>query len=191
MDNTEIHLDESFLYYLRSDKKAKNYLEDLVFKKPLKEIYEFSMINAAAWLLPLKTLNIVGGFNPIFFLYGEDDNYCQRVIYHNLKIGIVPKNIFVHDSLNTNKTSFEEGSVKYYNMFLNRFKVKYCNVLTSDYENQNSYKKQLLKIVLKSFLKLSIKGMKLNFKKIRLISSIDCEEIVEKDRIEKPSYLID
>lgn len=63
----------------------------------LKEIYETKYVNAAAWLLPRKTLETVGGFDPIFFHYGEDDNYIQRVLYHGLKIGICPTQRIVHD----------------------------------------------------------------------------------------------
>src|SRR5690606_5865627 len=52
---------------------------------------------AAAWLIPRNTLKVVGGFSPTFFHYGEDDNYCQRVLYFNLKIGICPDARIFHD----------------------------------------------------------------------------------------------
>lgn len=63
----------------------------------VKEIYETKYVNAAAWLLPRKTLETVGGFDPIFFHYGEDDNYIQRVLFHGFKIGICPTQRIVHD----------------------------------------------------------------------------------------------
>lgn len=62
-----------------------------------KEVYDTKYVNAAAWLLPRKTIETVGGFDPIFFHYGEDDNYINRVLYHGLKIGICPKERIVHD----------------------------------------------------------------------------------------------
>lgn len=62
-----------------------------------KEIYSVREMNAAAWLLPRRTLEIVGGFDPIFLHYGEDWNYMSRVLYHNMKIGLVPSVIIVHD----------------------------------------------------------------------------------------------
>lgn len=71
--------------------------EDLYFGR-LKEVYETSYVNAAAWLLPRKTLETVGGFDPLFFVYGEDDNYINRVLYHGMKIGICPKTRLVHDN---------------------------------------------------------------------------------------------
>lgn len=61
------------------------------------EIYETNYVNAAAWLLPRKTLENVGGFDPIFKHYEEDDNYLNRAIYHRLKIGVCPEVRIVHD----------------------------------------------------------------------------------------------
>ena len=63
----------------------------------VEEIYPVAEINAAAWLLPRKTLEIVGGFDPIFLHYGEDWNYLSRVLYHNMKVGLVPHLQVVHD----------------------------------------------------------------------------------------------
>lgn len=63
-----------------------------------KDVYDTDYVLAAAWLLPRKTLKTIGGFDPIFFHYGEDDNYLSRVIYHGLKVGIVPKVTICHDA---------------------------------------------------------------------------------------------
>lgn len=70
---------------------------DLFFGR-LKDVYWTKYVNAAAWFLPRKTIETVGGFDPIFFHYGEDDNYINRVLYHGLKIGICPKIRIVHDN---------------------------------------------------------------------------------------------
>lgn len=71
--------------------------DDLYFER-LKEVYDTNYVNAAAWLLPRKTLETVGGFDPFFFIYGEDDNYINRVLYHGLKVGICPQVRLVHDN---------------------------------------------------------------------------------------------
>lgn len=73
------------------------WINDLYFGTT-KDIYSINYVNAAAWLLPRKTLETVGGFDPIFFHYGEDDNYMHRVTYHGMKIGICPKVKVVHDT---------------------------------------------------------------------------------------------
>ena len=61
------------------------------------EVYPVAEINAAAWLLPRKTLEIIGGFDPIFLHYGEDWNYLSRVLYHKMKVGLTPHIQVVHD----------------------------------------------------------------------------------------------
>lgn len=62
------------------------------------EVYPVAEINAAAWLLPRKTMETVGGFDPIFLHYGEDWNYLSRVLYHKMKVGLTPHLKVVHDS---------------------------------------------------------------------------------------------
>lgn len=74
-------------------------LSDLYVNK-LQDIYATNYANAAAWLLPRKTLETIGGFCPIIFQYGEDDDYAHRVLYHGYKIGVVPSARIVHDSKN-------------------------------------------------------------------------------------------
>lgn len=58
---------------------------------------EVPFVNAAIWLISRKCIEVVGGFNPVFFHYSEDDNYIQRLNYHKLKIGILPTVIGFHD----------------------------------------------------------------------------------------------
>lgn len=71
-------------------------LSDLYLNR-VRDIYETNYVNAAAWLLPRRTLATVGGFDPLFKHYEEDDNYLNRVIYHGMKIGVCPKVRIVHD----------------------------------------------------------------------------------------------
>ena len=75
---------------------ANSLLSDCYFQS-LKDVYTFKYINAAAWLMTRKTLETIGGFDPIFFLYGEDDNYLQRMEYHGVKLGLAPKIQIIHD----------------------------------------------------------------------------------------------
>lgn len=48
-------------------------------------------INAALWYLPLRTLQRVGLFSPLFYHYGEDLNYTHRVLGAGLEIGFLPR----------------------------------------------------------------------------------------------------
>ncbi len=79
-----------------------NWIDDLYFER-LKDVYRIESVNAAAWLLPRKILETVGGFDPIFFHYGEDDNYLQRTHYHGFLVGICPRVTIVHDAETSKK----------------------------------------------------------------------------------------
>ena len=83
-------------FLINPDNVNKDLFSDLLIGKT-GEIYPVAEINAAAWLLPRKTLEIVGGFDPIFLHYGEDWNYLSRVLYHGLKVGLTPDLKVVHD----------------------------------------------------------------------------------------------
>lgn len=71
------------------------------------KLYSVKFVCAAAWLVSKECLRRVGGFNPIFFHYGEDDNYLQRVYYKNLKVGIYPLNKIYHDRQEREKSSYD------------------------------------------------------------------------------------
>lgn len=71
-------------------------LADCYFNQ-LDDIYPFAYVNAAAWLLPRNTLEVVGGFDPIFAHYAEDNDYLNRLRYHGLSLGLCPKVRIVHD----------------------------------------------------------------------------------------------
>lgn len=68
-----------------------------MLKGEMKDVYETNYVNAAGWLLPRNTLESVGGFDPIYQHYEEDDDYLNRVAYHGLKVGICPMIKMVHD----------------------------------------------------------------------------------------------
>lgn len=63
----------------------------------LKDIYPIQSVMAAHWLIPIVTLKKIGFFSPSFPHYGEDDNYCNRVFFHGMCVGIVPNALAVHD----------------------------------------------------------------------------------------------
>ena len=59
--------------------------------------YSTDEINAACWLLPRTVLEEIGGFNPLFFHYAEDNDYLQRLHYYHKGIYIVPSARAFHD----------------------------------------------------------------------------------------------
>jgi GT2 family glycosyltransferase len=72
-------------------------MSDLFFERALKDLYDVPYVCAASWLLSKDILNSIGGFDPIFFHYGEDDNYLQRIFYHGYKVGVCPLVSVCHD----------------------------------------------------------------------------------------------
>ena len=84
------------MFELGNNYCSNSLLSDL-YANELKDIYNTNYINAAGWLLPRRTLEIIGGFDPIYQHYEEDDDYINRVLFHGLKIGLCPKIRMVHD----------------------------------------------------------------------------------------------
>ena len=76
-----------------------NFFENtLLFELPEKhEVKEVPYVNAACWLLPIEIIRQVGGFNPLFYHYGEDNNYIQRLQYYHFEIRLISDAIVYHD----------------------------------------------------------------------------------------------
>ena len=74
-------------------------LDDLVIYGEQKDKYETGEICAACWLMPISLIRQIGGFNPIYFHYGEDNNYYQRLLYHKIKTYVATKAFMYHDRL--------------------------------------------------------------------------------------------
>ncbi|MFN6178835.1 MAG: glycosyltransferase family 2 protein [Flavobacteriales bacterium] len=70
---------------------------DLALGRAAGRTYVAEFVNAAAWLITRQCLLTVGGFNPTFFHYSEDDDYLHRLHFHGLKCGIVPAVTVHHD----------------------------------------------------------------------------------------------
>ncbi|WP_223608941.1 glycosyltransferase family 2 protein [Chryseobacterium sp. OSA05B] len=98
IDGTEKYMDIFLDQYIAKNYEKTRMISDLYFQT-LKPWYEIHFINAAHWLLPRKTIESVGGFNPYFFHYGEDDEYVNRVHFHNMKVILVPGSKVVHDGV--------------------------------------------------------------------------------------------
>lgn len=74
-----------------------DFAEDLASGQ-LKDVYNVKFVQAAHWLISRECLEKVGGFSPSFPHYGEDNNFCNRALYHSFKIGVVPAAKAVHDA---------------------------------------------------------------------------------------------
>lgn len=95
MNGEGLALDISFSHYI-SPAACPNLFSD-IFTSNTNDIYEANFVNAAAWLLTRKCIDVVGGFDPIFPHYGEDVDYVNRCLFHGFKLGISPKTRICHD----------------------------------------------------------------------------------------------
>lgn len=89
-------LDASFTNCI-SPKICPDLASDALLGRPLRDVYETKALIGAAWLMSRRVIEVVGGFDPLFFHYGEDNNYIQRAIYHGLKVGVDPIAKIHHD----------------------------------------------------------------------------------------------
>ncbi|MFA9189976.1 glycosyltransferase family 2 protein [Flavobacterium sp. FZUC8N2.13] len=180
-------VDRSFLAFTHAN--ASILISDLIVSKSLDEIYFTKFINAAAWFIPKKVFYKVGGFDPIFFLYGEDDNYCQRILFHGFKIGITPNSTVYHDSNNNNSQLGTVGTEKYFRQFINNIYVKYGNVNTDDYKQLLKFKMYLLKRSIQSLLVFDWVKSKVYVEKFKRIDIDKISHSVKLNRESKANYL--
>ena len=163
---------EKYFYKFMVEDVTRSFYSDFILSNPIKEIYDIKFVQAAAWLLPQKTLMKIGGFDPVFFHYGEDDNYCHRVLFHKLKIGIVSNSFIRHDS--NEKAPFQETkfSEKYFKNYILLVLVKYCNINIDFNKTQiNKERKNIWKLFLINFIKLSFSGCFGAVKQLKLFNS--------------------
>ena len=64
---------------------------------PDKDILDIPFANAAFWMIPVSVLKKVGGFCPLFYHYGEDKDFVNRLSYHHYQVGYSPKVFGNHD----------------------------------------------------------------------------------------------
>lgn len=72
-------------------------LSDLDREAP---VVQASFINAAFWMIPVAVLHTVGGFSPLFYHYGEDKDYVNRLRHHGYLVGYSPAVFGCHDREN-------------------------------------------------------------------------------------------
>lgn len=87
LNDTGTLLDRNFLLYYLAP-QAPEFISD-AYSGHLSASYRVSSVNAAAWLVSRRCLLEVGGFDPLFFMYGEDDDYCARAGHHGFSCCIV------------------------------------------------------------------------------------------------------
>jgi GT2 family glycosyltransferase len=93
-DAVGAQLDATFLRYYLAE-FAGALVSDAVAGR-LGSVYEVESTPAALWLCSSEMLQAVGGFDPLFFMYCEDDDLCRRVRRGGFKVVVVPEARFRH-----------------------------------------------------------------------------------------------
>lgn len=141
--------DEHFFNYL-THSDVKNLLLNSVLNKHITtSLIDSPFINAAAWFITKECMHKVGGFDPIFFHYGEDDNYGQRTRYKGFKIGILLSTVIYHDKERPS-TAVQIDIKKTINRDWTQFLVYACDV------NNENYKLMIAKKAIRHFISMII-----------------------------------
>jgi GT2 family glycosyltransferase len=92
--NLDAHLlNETFRYNLT--------LASDIFLNRAEDVYDVTLRPAAIWLIKREALLDVGLFDPLFFMYREDDDLWNRFIAKNWKVGFFPKAVAYHHTANS------------------------------------------------------------------------------------------
>jgi GT2 family glycosyltransferase len=176
-------LDSNFSNYIKIN---NDLLFDALRNKYSKNIYEVPFVNAAAWLLTRTVIEKIGGFDPIFFHYGEDDNYCQRLIYHGFKIGIVPKTYVNHDR-EDRRVLHKVDTYSRLKESERILKFRLANINNSKVDvDLFKIKKKLIKTILKLLFKFKFRKAKYYFLELLMVKK-KIPEIVKSRELNKKS----
>ncbi len=161
-------LDYNFSKYISENKTLQF---DAIKQNYQQNIYEVSFVNAAGWLISKETIDTVGGFDPLFFHYAEDNNYCQRLKYHELKIGVVPTVFLAHDrEYRTNTLKLNEQK----KLQLEERKIKtFLADINKDVNKQvQNFRKKYSRNCKKSLLSLKLNDYSYHKKEQKLLANL-------------------
>jgi len=179
-------LDYNFSNYI-VPAKCKNLYSDILLNSIQGKIYETEFVNAAAWLISRKCIETVGGFNPSFFHYGEDDNYVQRVKFHQFKVGVYPTSIIYHDRLSNEKNDYFKAEKIIYS----RSMILKISDPSNEYLFEKEYRKEYM-LLFKGIILFRFKKIKEALWKIKVLNHLDKKQIIinklESYKIQ-PSFL--
>lgn len=179
-------LDYNFSNYIIPS-NCKYIYSDIFLKSIEDKIYKISFVNAAAWLVSRECIEKIGGFNPSFYHYGEDDNYIQRLKFHAFKVGVLATSTICHDRETPNENfHFKNEKLLYKRKIILEISNPLCN-----YTFKTEYKK-VYKAAIKSILFLRKNAFLKNIAKIKILNSLNKAIILknrEESKIAKPSFL--
>lgn len=89
------------------------FFDDIAKAQRMKKNYVLANFPAACWFVPTVVIKKIGGFNPLFDHYGEDDNYYNRLRFHKIRTELIPSAFMMHDrNIHGNTTVFDKNEYK-------------------------------------------------------------------------------
>ena len=190
-------LDDLFFSYIN---KSQDFFLDS-FSSCLKELYTVQFVNAAAWFMSTNMLRIVGGFDPIFIHYGEDNDFIVRMKYHGFLCGVTPNVYICHDrkcDIKTLKSFYRiygyylyllkriDWSFKYATAFV--FKDLFDKITSAVLFREFEISKKYLSVLVRLFFNLNkikksrIYSMRASMPYLSLNALISCMEQLDRDK---------
>jgi GT2 family glycosyltransferase len=164
--------------------QCKGLYSDIYLNKVKSSIYPVNFVNAAGWLLSRKCIETVGGFSPSFFHYGEDDNYVDRVHFHQFKVGVLAAAMLFHDREEQNNSIYFEDSQLIYKR---RIVLKASNPFKQfSFQSENQ---KLCKFALKALFSFRFKLFLKIISQIRTLNSLDKKDTINRRNESKISNL--
>ncbi|MEB3336323.1 MAG: glycosyltransferase family 2 protein [Leptolyngbyaceae bacterium] len=92
-------------------------------------LYEVDFVPAALWLLRSSTLQKVGGFDPVYFMYGEDNDLASRMHSAGFKVGVVSDAKGHHLEKTYTQVPVRRMALQYFSQFVAVLKYSHHNIL--------------------------------------------------------------
>lgn len=165
LNGTGSGLDRYFMdYFLESS--SREYISLKILDQHLPgatELINTQFVNAAAWLISAECLLKTGGFDPIFFHYGEDRDLAQRAIYWGFRVGIHPMARIFHDRDDRTTKLVEDSTISNRREWIH-FLNQACNI------HNPEYKMLIVRRFCRYFALMCVSALKWNRKEIKLHS---------------------
>lgn len=132
--------DPAFEKLLNSNKLFQ---DDVRLNRILKNSYEVDTIIGSAILFRVATLETIGLFDPLYFLYHEEGDLCRRARYHGFQIHFVPRALIFHwhTQLRPKKMSFKAKVSSLYGYYFFILKDPFLPVNHNFYSSFKQMKK--------------------------------------------------
>lgn len=155
-DGTEKELDQGFEDYMKKGFKVNKNCDAL-------------FINAAFWLIPINTLKKVGSFSPLFYHYGEDKDFANRLHYYHYHFLVIEEAHAYHDRQDR---PVHLTGPKFFNSEYIFFLTEYANI---NYSLTKAFAYSVLASIKKALIRLSKMDVKAFISYTRLGIKILCK----------------